>query len=419
MHPRNQQSNLSVQNPSVHDTESLNRAAKQQSHAADLLRRQIDAIYHKDPNYLTTNQDEAIKPINTPQKSESPVQTHTQAQHQLHQASTQQNHHTTSTIHNQASHQIDNTTWSKYHSAWQSYYQQYYERYYATQVNNVKKMLQSQSSLNDNTMSEEEAINDLRSRLRHKIQKRAEKIRKSRHFIPAISGVIVMIAFVFLQYNRTFFAWAEAYVAPGNSSPGTLIVDPSVVYEVGPDPVLTIPKIRVENVPIRWDADSSSLESLNKAMDDGVAWFNMPGANAKPGQKGNLVISGHSSNDWLDSGKYKFIFARLDQLAEGDTIYVNYEGKRYTYAVTGSKVVKPTDVDALLIGTDKPRITLITCTPLGTALNRLLVFGDQVDPNPEEAEVVDESTDNNSESASMMPSNSPTFLQRIFGIRNN
>ena len=54
-----------------------------------------------------------------------------------------------------------------------------------------------------------------------------------------------------------------------------------------------------------------------KAMESGVAWFGIAGANAKPGQVGNSVLSGHSSNDILEGGSYKFIFAKLDQLASG------------------------------------------------------------------------------------------------------
>ena len=152
-------------------------------------------------------------------------------------------------------------------------------------------------------------------------------------------------------------------------------------------------------------------------MDRGIAWFNIPGANAKPGQMGNLVLSGHSSNDWLDKGEYKFIFAPLERMKKGDAIYVNYEGKRYTYTITRTQVVKPTDVHALQIGNDKPYITLITCTPLGTALNRLLVFGEQVSPDPKAATAAKETADDSAETAKM-PANSPTFFERIFGIRN-
>ena len=69
----------------------------------------------------------------------------------------------------------------------------------------------------------------------------------------------------------------------------------------------------------------------------------------------------------------------------GDMLYVDYEGVRYAYQITGTNVVDPSDVAALRkIAEDnsgKPMITLITCTPLGTDKYRLLVFGEQVSPD--------------------------------------
>jgi sortase A len=223
-----------------------------------------------------------------------------------------------------------------------------------------------------------------------------------------------MVTFLFLQYNRVVFAAVDAYVTPGNIDPSTLIVDPTAAGTVSSEPKLIIPKINV-NVPIIWDADASSQDSLNAAMDKGVAWFNIQGASAKPGEVGNFVLSGHSSNDWLDGGDFKFIFARLEQLSEGDTIYVDYNSQRYVYTISRSQVVKPTDVSALTNPVTKPEITLVTCTPLGTATNRLLVFANQVSPDPTSATQAATST---TTTASKMPSNSPTFLQRLFGIGN-
>lgn len=318
----------------------------------------------------------------------------------------------------------DQNNWQTYHSAWQNYYQQYYERYYVGQVHEAKKSLEAQASIYkdngpaaavaDQTISTDEALYDLRSQLRSKINQSAGKIRKSRHFWPAVAAGMVMLAFVLLQYNRIFVSYVQAYVAPGKMTPSSLVVSPGS-GAVSPDPKLIIPSIAVD-VPIIWDADASSKTSLDTAMTKGVAWFNIQGASARPGQMGNMVLSGHSANDWMDSGDFKFIFARLEQLKKDDTVYVNYNSTRYTYVITHTQVVKPNDVGSLLIGTDKPYITLLTCTPLGTDWERLLVFGEQVSPDPKAAAVA--SADDHTTNATKMPSNSPTFLQRIFGIGN-
>ena len=75
-------------------------------------------------------------------------------------------------------------------------------------------------------------------------------------------------------------------------------------------------------------------------------------------------------------------------------------------------------MSALQIGSDKPYITLITCVPLGTALNRLLVFGEQISPSPDETATSTTTTKPaaKTNSAKKMPANSPTFIERLFGV---
>jgi sortase A len=265
------------------------------------------------------------------------------------------------------------------------------------------------------TLSRDEAMYDLRSKLVGQIQSSAKKVRKSRHFVPLAAALCVVFLFLFLQYNRVLFANVQAYISPGSIDPANIIIDPSTDIAVSPDPKLIIPKINVD-VPVNYDA-KPDYDSQMKAMETGVAYFGIPGANSRPGQIGNTVISGHSSNDVIDQGDYKFIFARLDHLENGDTIFVNYEGKRYSYTVTRKEVVKPTQVDKLVYATDKPILTLITCTPLGTSLNRLLVTAEQVSPSPSSATAAPATT--GSTGSTSIPGNSPTFVQRIFGGGDN
>jgi sortase A len=336
--------------------------------------------------------------------------------------------HTSTNAHIQAA------QWATYHSAWQDYYQKYYERYYVGQVYQARQALEARAreaatdasasfkpqevvpdSDTSETLSRQEALNELRTSLREKVQTSATTIRKSRHFVPITAAGCVILLFLFLQYNRILFANVEAYVSPGNIDPANLIIDPSTDVTVSPDPKLIIPKINVD-VPVLYDT-RPDYDSQMKAMQNGVAWFGIPGADSKPGQVGNTVLSGHSSNDVIDQGSYKFIFARLDHLEKGDTIYVNYHSKRYTYTVTSKTVVQPTDVGRLVYPTTKPMLTLITCTPLGTSLNRLLVTAEQVSPDPKVAAKAPAPT--TSTQPTSIPGNSPTFLQRIFGGGTN
>lgn len=430
MRPDDHRTPLTITVPSRQTGVAHPLREQSQAAAEQLLRQKIDKIYDNDPNATTTVPAEKhatpteIKSV----KMQAPASTTTDTQHKPAvnvQADNQQKivENPYERTHDESQHQTQAGEWQKYHTAWQSYYQQYYERYYINQVSSakqtLKKSMAEQRQLRkpiDETISSDEAMNDIRSQLRGKIAQRAKKVRKSRQFIPIILAACVMITFLFLQYNRVVFAAFHAYIAPGEMDQDSLMANPSAAGTITSDPRIIIPKIAVDNTPIIFTANASSQASLDKAMEEGVAWFNIPGANAKPGEKGNFVVSGHSSNDWLDPGDYNFIFGPLEKMKKGDPIYVNYEGKRYTYAVTGTKVVKPTEVSALQIGYDAPRITLITCTPLGTALNRLLVFADQVDPDPSTAVAINPAS--TSSSAARMPSNSPTFAERLAGKKD-
>lgn len=90
---------------------------------------------------------------------------------------------------------------------------------------------------------------------------------------------------------------------------------------------------------------------------------------AMPGEMGNFAVAGHRSYTF---GEY---FSRLDELERGDRIEVLYNGKRYNYEVTNCFVVEPEQTE-VLNSTDKPVITLVTCTPKWTATHRLIVRGE-------------------------------------------
>lgn len=320
--------------------------------------------------------------------------------------------------------------WKQYHSAWQSYYQKYYERYYVGHVHQARQALEAhaqaqispQQSPNPVTLEPEgfdknEALFELRSRLIDNVQVTATKAKKSRHFVPITAAICVMILFLFLQYNRVLIGNVKAYVSPGNINPQNIIVDPNLSTAVEQSSTqLVIPKINVD-VPVDYNATPDNNSQMD-AMTRGVAYFGIPGASSKPGQIGNTPIAGHSSNDIIDQGNYKFIFAQLDRLQKGDTIYANYQGTRYAYIVSRTEVVKPNEISKLVYDTTTPVITLITCTPIGTALNRLLVTAEQVSPSPGEAAAAPASSGTVPTSTKAeIPGNSPTFFERLFGAQ--
>ena len=93
-----------------------------------------------------------------------------------------------------------------------------------------------------------------------------------------------------------------------------------------------------------------------------------------PGEYGNVAIFGHSTLPQLYNPKdYKTIFTYLSSLEKGDKIYVNVGEYEYQYEVTTLFIVKPKDISVLEQKKDDSYLTLITCEPPGTWLERLVV----------------------------------------------
>ena len=336
---------------------------------------------------------------------------------------------------------INSESWKKYHSAWQDYYQKYYSEYYSNAAKNyvakerlkaAREKAEEEEILNSLTkssakvekshglslgknateISPELNEDDIKSNLKKTIRKKAaeniKKSRRHRHLIPILAGVTVVLLILFLQYNRLVFAPIMAYVSPGNAPASSIdAIDPTITQTISAEPRLIIPKLNVD-VPIRFGVPLSGVMS---AMNDGVAHYRIAGASAYPGEIGNFVVTGHSAGDIYSSNPYKYIFSGLERLEDGDLIYVNYNSIRYTYRVVRKEVVEPTNVAALVVDTDEPLLTLVTCTPLGTSRYRLLIFAEQISPSfegAEKSETITESQDNT------MPANEPYFFEGIW-----
>lgn len=318
----------------------------------------------------------------------------------------------------------------KYHSAWQNYYQKYYSDYYSkaarqyVETERLKVSREKQDVLRNGEERDarnyvksdlsEASVDQIELTLREKIQKKADGRfhvkKKHKKFIPLFAGIAVALVVLFLQYNRLIFAPIMAYISPGNvSDTGISEIDPTVNENISPNPKLYIPKLNVE-VPVAFGI-SNDTATINEAMNNGVAHFRTGGANAFPGQYGNTVISGHSAGDIYSNNQYKFIFSGLERLVNGDLLYIDYQGVRYTYQMFDRKTVEPSDVAALDIGEEYPYLTLITCTPLGTSRYRLLIFAKQINPAVETATAKSKEKSSNTN----MPSNEKTFFENVFG----
>lgn len=194
--------------------------------------------------------------------------------------------------------------------------------------------------------------------------------------IIGISASLLVLTFFNAQL---LVALAMAYITPSSAYAQQETTDISNV--VRDDPRVIIPKIQVD-APVVYGVDDVKEDAVQKALERGVLHF---GGSPLPGKPGNAVFVGHSSNLPWATGEYKFIFMLLDKLEPGDELYLDFEGTRYTYQVIDKKVVKPNDV-SVLEGSLYPKATFITCTPLGTNTNRLVIGSRLIDPAPIEGD---------------------------------
>jgi LPXTG-site transpeptidase (sortase) family protein len=156
--------------------------------------------------------------------------------------------------------------------------------------------------------------------------------------------------------------WTSSATAPRTRDPKKVI--PRRVPPGKALAVLDIPKIDLDNKVI---IEGVGRDDLRKG----------PGhvpSTVLPGQAGTFGVSGHRTT-------YGAPFYRLNELAKGDTITVVTREAIYTYTVTRTAIVRPTDTQVLdnVIGPDdKPKatITMTTCHPRYSARQRLIVFGD-------------------------------------------
>ena len=139
---------------------------------------------------------------------------------------------------------------------------------------------------------------------------------------------------------------------------------------------LYIPRIN-KNVPLitvpqhqNWNQLEKNIQS---GLQEGVVVHPISHA---PGNFGNFFLTGHSSYYAWDDGRFKDVFALLHEVKVGDSVEVYWEGKKYVYKIKAEEVVSPTAVEVLNQPKDKFLITLMTCTPVGTNKNRLILTGE-------------------------------------------
>lgn len=296
------------------------------------------------------------------------------------------------------------------HEVWQEFYANHQRKEKEPQTTQAKKPKLNETKIVQ--ANHPETIADTKKKIIHKVKsKNTTKLSATGHLKSLLFGLgmgsIVVAILLFSFFNERFVA---PFITPSkNVSSTSIIIDPNST-EAGPESEIIIPKINVE-VPVVYNVASNQEKDVQKGLEDGVVHYI---TTPNPGENGNSVIVGHSSNNILNKGKYKFAFVLLNKLDKGDTFSLTKNGKRYTYKVYEKKIVKPTDISVLANQDKTATVTLITCDPPGTSINRLIIVGEQI--SPEITTNVASTAKPESGQPAIIPGNSPSLWSRITGL---
>ncbi len=128
---------------------------------------------------------------------------------------------------------------------------------------------------------------------------------------------------------------------------------------------IVIPKLGV-NIP---------YAPAEASLDRGAEWRHPTRGNPVDG--GNFIIAAHrfSIQPTPQGTIEKSPFYRIDKLAIGDEIIIDYQGKRYGYKISQLIDVKPTQVEIEAPSTDA-KITLYSCDLGGAQSGRIVVIAE-------------------------------------------
>lgn len=214
------------------------------------------------------------------------------------------------------------------------------------------------------------------------VDKRILVIRTFGNFIvlSAIVGIgftfwpIIAVSIRHVIDNVSGVKFEASQTASATQSFGNLLGDKQsnpaeILVPKDPNFDLIVEKIGA-NAVIVPNVDASNKDIYTEALRRGVAHAL---GTSFPGQPGVTYLFAHSTDTLFNVPRYNAIFYLLWDMKPQDKIVIFFEGKRYDYIVTETKITEPTDVSYFTMKTQEQILVLQTCYPPGTTWKRMLV----------------------------------------------
>ena len=147
---------------------------------------------------------------------------------------------------------------------------------------------------------------------------------------------------------------------------------PSIPIEAENSNILEMPQFGIKAPILQVGTIDSKI--IYKKLKQGVVLYptsDIPG-------NGYSIIIGHSSQYPWSPGKYKSVFSLLNQLEQGDKIYVFWNQKPLVFEVRDKKIFLPwpkgtESTETIFPSSDEITLILQSCWPVGIASKRVAV----------------------------------------------
>ena len=180
-------------------------------------------------------------------------------------------------------------------------------------------------------------------------------------------GIIIISAAIYMKAKTNYI---ESKLINNYNNSKTQSQNDLKIRNLGKNIGNTLPNIKSGTIGILSIPKIDLTVAVDEGTDDNTLRYAVGhfSGTSMPGESGNFCVAGHRSYTYAE------YFNRLNEISVGDNIIVKSKGITFTYKVSKTEVVEPTQVSVLDQSKDAT-ITLVTCTPIKVGTQRLIIKG--------------------------------------------
>jgi len=201
---------------------------------------------------------------------------------------------------------------------------------------------------------------------------------KTKKIIFYFGTMVVLIGLVYLGYLYTPLVKSLIIYKVSFNKKNITIDEIKETKIVSNDFSVLIPKINAKSNIIANVSPYNKDEYLSVLEKDQVAHSeisSLPGL----GKNKTTYLFAHSTQQSLNMVRKNSVFYLLNELINGNSIYIKYNGNLYQYKVYDKKIISYKETEYLNYKDENREVLILqTCWPIGTNWKRLLIFAERI-----------------------------------------